>query len=350
MTRVAIIGGGIGGLTAANALSQALIEVAVHLPGRVPAWDNVTQTVGIRGRGVNMSMPSTEDFTKQGSRAGRSSARLVLGARLRRLREAAGISPEEAAQAIRGSRSKISRLEHGRTSFKARDMADLLSRYGISDAAERATLLHLAEHANADSWWQAYGDVVPAWLEQYLDMERVTCLIRAYEAQHVPGLLQTEDYARALLRSGLPGAPVAEVERRAELRLHRQEVLHGPDPARLWVVIDEAALRRPVGGSAVMRAQVAWLIEASRLPNVRIQVLPLSAGGHAAGGGSVTVLRFHESELPDIVYLEQMLTAVYLSRPEDSAHYRDVLNRLAAQAGDLSATTATLERLLDDCA
>ena len=139
----------------------------------------------------------------------RSSARLVLGARLRGLREAAGISPEEAAQAIRGSRSKISRLEHGRTGFKARDMADLLTCYGVSDMAERATLLELAEHANADSWWQAYGDVVPAWLEQYLDMERVACLIRAYEAQHVPGLLQTGDYARAVLRSGLPGAAPA---------------------------------------------------------------------------------------------------------------------------------------------
>jgi transcriptional regulator with XRE-family HTH domain len=292
-----------------------------------------------------MSMPDAGGCTEQASRTGRSSARLVLGARLRGLREGARISPEEAAQAIRGSRSKISRLENGRTGFKARDMADLLTCYGVSDMAERATLLELAEHANADSWWQAYGDVVPAWLEQYLDMERVACLIRAYEAQHVPGLLQTGDYARAVLRSRLPGAPDAEVERRAELRLLRQQVLDDADPARLWVVIDEAALRRRIGGAAVMRAQIARLIEASRLPNVRIQVLPLSAGGHAAGGGSVTVLRFSESELPDVVYLEQMLTAVYLNRQEDSAHYREVLNRLTTQAGDLDATTATLERL-----
>jgi len=227
-------------------------------------------------------------------------------------------------------------------------MADLLTYYGVSDMAERATVLELAEHANAASWWQPHGVVVPSWLEQYLDMERVACLIRAYEAQHVPGLLQTEDYACALLRSGLPGAPDAEVERRAELRLLRQEVLHGAQPACLWVVIDEAALRRRVGGRDVMRAQIAGLIEACGLPNVRIQVLPLSAGGHAAGGGSVTVLRFSESELPDVVYLEQMVTAVYLSRPEDSAHYRDVLNRLAAQAGDLNATMATLERVLDE--
>lgn len=295
-----------------------------------------------------MGMRDTGGCTARGSRAGRSSARLVLGARLRGLREAAGISPEEAAQAIRGSRSKISRLEHGRSGFKPRDLADLLTRYGVTDIAERATLIELAEHANADTWWQAYGDVVPAWLEQYLDMERAAGLIRAYEAQHVPGLLQTGDYARAVLRSSLPGVPHAEVERRAELRLLRQQVLHGAGSACLWVVIDEAALRRPVGGRVVMRTQIERLIEVSRLPNVRIQVLPLSAGGHAAGGGSVTVLRFRESELPDVVYLEQMLTAVYLSRPEDSARYRDVLNLLAAQAMDLDATTATLERLLDE--
>jgi transcriptional regulator with XRE-family HTH domain len=298
--------------------------------------------------GVDMGLPDTGGCTAQGSRAGRSSARLVLGARLRGLREAASIGPEEAARAIRGSRSKISRLENGRTGFKQRDVADLLTCYGVSDMAERTTLLELAGHANADCWWQPYADVVPSWLEQYLDMEGVACLIRAYEARHVPGLLQTADYARAILRSGTPGAPEAEVERRAELRLLRQQVLDGTSATCLWVVIDESALRRRIGGAAVMRGQIARLIEASRLPNVRIQVLPLSAGGHAAGGGSVTMLRFHESELPDVVYLEQMLTAVYLSRPEDSAHYREVLNLLAAQAGDLSATTATLERLHDE--
>jgi transcriptional regulator with XRE-family HTH domain len=293
-------------------------------------------------------VPDTRAPTAQDSQAGRSSARLVLGARLRGLREAAGVSPEEAGRAIRGSRSKISRLENGRSSFKARDLADLLTCYGIRDVAERTTLLELAGHANADSWWHAYADVVPAWLEQYLDMERAADLIRAYEAQYVPGLLQTADYARALLRSGLPGATNAELKRRAELRLLRQQVLQGANPACLWVVIDEAALRRRVGGEAVMRAQIGRLIEAARLPNIRIQVLPLSAGGHAAGGGSVTVLRFRESELPDVVYLEQMLTAVYLSRPEDTARYRDILNRLATQSGRLDETTATLERLLDD--
>lgn len=279
----------------------------------------------------------------QGSPVG-SSARLVLGARLRRLREAADVSSEHAAEAIRASRSKISRLEHGRTGFKARDVADLLTLYGVSDDAERATVLALAEHANEGSWWQEYADVVPAWLEHYLDLERAASLIRTYEAVYIPGLLQTPDYARAVLRSVHHEAQEAEVERRVELRLRRQQVLHRDDPVRLWALIDEAALRRPVGDTAVMQAQIAHLIEASRLPHVNIQVLPLSAGGHPAGAG-VTMLRFTEAGLPDVVYLEQLVTAVYLSRPGDSACYRDVLDRLATQAEDPGASTATLERI-----
>jgi transcriptional regulator with XRE-family HTH domain len=279
--------------------------------------------------------------------AGRSSARLVLGSRLRRLREAAGVSPEDACRTIRASRSKISRLELGRTGFKLRDVADLLTLYGVTDDAERATMLALVEHTNAESWWQEYADVVPAWLEDYLDLERAATLIRAYEVAYVPGLLQTEDYARAVLWSGRAGTPGIDVERQVQLRLRRQQVLHQAEPVRVWAVIDETALRRPVGGGAVMRAQLRHLIEASRLPHVNIQVLPLSAGGHPAAGGPLTMLRFSESELPDVVYLEQLLTAVYLNRPGDTAHYLDVLNRLVAQAEDLDASATTLERILN---
>ena len=246
---------------------------------------------------------------------------------------------------IRASRSKISRLEHGRTGFKARDVADLLTLYGVSDDAERATMLSLAAHANAGSWWQEHADVIPVWLEHYLDLERAASLIRTYEVAYIPGLLQTADYARAVLRSGDPGAPETEVERRVELRLRRQQLLHRDDPVRLWAVIDETALRRPAGGTAVMRAQIAHLIEVSRLSHVNIQVLPLSAGGHPAGGGGITMLRFSEAELPDVVYLEQLLTAVYLSRPGDSACYRDVLDHLATQAEDPGASAAILEKI-----
>jgi transcriptional regulator with XRE-family HTH domain len=277
---------------------------------------------------------------------GYSSARLVLGARLRRLREAAGISCEDAGRAIRGSASKISRLELGRTGFKLRDVADLLTRYGVDEEAERATMLALAAHANAANWWQEHADVVPGWLEQYLELEPAASLIRTYQVQLVPGLLQTEDYARAVVRLGRPDAPEAEVERRVELRMARQRILHRDEPTRLWAVIDEASLRRPIGGPTVMRAQVEHLIEASRLPHVNLQVLPLGAGGHGACGGSITMLRFSEDELPDVVYLEHLFTAVYMNKPVDTANYRDTLNRLVAEADPPAAAAASLNRIL----
>src|SRR5207237_2556230 len=142
-------------------------------------------------------------------------------------------------------------------------------------------MIALSEHGNAVSWWQECGDVVPAWLEQYLELEQAASLIRTYQVQVVPGLLQTEDYSRALIRSGHLEAEDAEVERRVELRMARQRVLHREDPVRLWAVIDEASLRRPVGGTAVTRAQIRHLIEASHLPNVHIQLLPLTVGARA---------------------------------------------------------------------
>jgi hypothetical protein len=262
------------------------------------------------------------------------------------LREAAGLSPENAGKAIRGSRSKISRLELGRTGSKSRDIEDLLTLYGVHGEGERGTILALARAANADGWWLDYADVVPGWLEHYLDMERAASLVRSYEVRYVPGLLQTGDYARSLLRFLYPAATDAEVDRRVELRLRRQEILSREDPTCLEAVLDEAALLRPIGDAAVMRGQIAHLIEASAWPHVSIQVLPFTVGEHPAGGGGFALLRFSESELPDVVYLEQMRTAVYLSRPGDSAHYQDVLNRLAAQAGSADETAEVLERIL----
>jgi Domain of unknown function (DUF5753)/Helix-turn-helix domain len=283
----------------------------------------------------------------QHSQPGRSSARLVLGARLRRLREVAGVSCEDAGKAIRGSGSKISRLELGRTRIKPRDVADLLTRYGIVDDDERATMIALAEYGNAVSWWQDYADVVPAWLEQYLELEQAASLIRTYQVQVIPGLLQTEDYCRAVIRAGRLEAREEEVERRVELRMARQQqVLHREEPLRLWAVLDEASLRRPVGGAKVMQAQIRHLIEAAQLPNVKIQVLPLSADARLLGGGCVAMLRFSEAELPDVVYLEHLFTAVYLNKPSDTAPYRDVLNRMAAVADPPDMTAAALERIL----
>src|SRR6516165_10734001 len=184
--------------------------------------------------------------------AGPTVQRLVLGGHLRRLREESFITTEQAAASIRGSHSKISRMEHGRVGFKERDIADLLTLYGVTDSEERAALLNLAREANTPGWWHAYSDILPTWLEPYVGLEAAASVIRTYQIQFVPGLLQTEDYARALIRQG---AAVSEqdVSRRAELRVSRQEVLGGPNPPQLWAVVDEGALRRPVGGREVVR-------------------------------------------------------------------------------------------------
>jgi transcriptional regulator with XRE-family HTH domain len=182
----------------------------------------------------------------------------MLGSQLHRLRESRGITAEQAAEAIRGSHSKISRMENGRTRFKERDVADLLTLYGVADAEERAALLNLAREANTPGWWHAYSDVLSAWLEPYVGLEAAASVIRTYQIQFVPGLLQTEGYARALIRQGA-AASEEEITRRGELRASRQEILRRPDAPQLWVVVDEGALRRPVGSRQIVREQLEYL-------------------------------------------------------------------------------------------
>jgi transcriptional regulator with XRE-family HTH domain len=274
--------------------------------------------------------------------------RVLVGARLRRLREARGISREDAGYAIRASGSKISRLERGRTGFKQRDVVDLLTIFGVMDDAERQEVLELAEQANASSWWQSYSDVVPAWFEPYLGLEQSAGVIRSYEVQFVPGLLQTEQYARAVVPLGHPAEPDDKIDRRVALRMRRQEILRRSDPPKLWVVIDEAALRRPYGGAATMRGQLRHLIGLAELPCISIQVMPLANGGHAAAGGPITFMRFPEGDLPDVVYLEQLASAVYFDKRADTVHYGRVLNRLGIEAEQPDKTLAILRRILKE--
>jgi len=253
---------------------------------------------------------------------------MLLGAHLRRLREAQGVSREDAGWEIRASESKISRMELGRVSFKERDVDDLLTLYGLVDAEERDRLLTLARQANTPGWWHRYGDVLPSWFQSYLGLEAAASLIRTYEVQFVPGLLQTADYARSVVLLGHGTAPVKDVERRINLRMDRQQVIDRPDPPRLWAVIDEAVLRRPIGGGGVMKAQIEALIEASKKPNVRLQIIPFHAGGHAAAGGPFAILRFPEPELPDVVYVEQLTSAIYLDKREDVDQYAMAMERV----------------------
>jgi transcriptional regulator with XRE-family HTH domain len=268
--------------------------------------------------------------------------RIALGGQLRRLREGLGITREAAGEAIRGSHAKISRLELGRTGFKERDIRDLLTLYEVTDPDERESFLELARRANQPGWWQRFNDVLPSWFETYLGLEQAAGIIRTYEAQFVPGLLQTEDYARSVVLLGHLG----EAERRVALRMRRQEVLNRADPPMVWAVLDEAALCRPVGGEAVLRAQIEHLIALAALPNVIIQVLPYSAGGHAAAGGPFSILRFPEPELPDVVYTEQLTSALYLEKRQDLELYMSVMDTLSVQAESPEKTPEILRELL----
>ncbi|MGI5417098.1 helix-turn-helix domain-containing protein [Actinomadura luteofluorescens] len=278
--------------------------------------------------------------------AGPTVLRMLVGAQLRRYREAAGISTEAAGYEIRGSHSKISRMELGRVGYKERDVADLLTLYGVTDPSLREPLLELAEHAGAPGWWQPFGDVIPSWFEPYLGLEQGAVLVRVYEAQDVPDLLQTRDYARALIAARHPEAGAEEIERRVELRMRRRRVFERPDPLRLWAVLDEATLRRTVGGPATMRAQIGHLIEMTELPHVTVQIVPLASGGPAVEGGPMTLLRFAEPELPDVVYLEHLTSALYPDRASDIASYRDALNRIGVQAEHPDRTRAILQTAL----
>jgi transcriptional regulator with XRE-family HTH domain len=280
--------------------------------------------------------------------AGPMVPRLALGARLRRLREERGIGRVDAGHAIRASASKISRMETGRHGFKLRDVADLLTLYGVTDEAERATLLALAEQANTPAWWQYYSDVVPTWMQTYLGAEQAASVIRCFQVQRVPGLLQTADYARASIRLAHPDAGAEELERRVALRMTRQRILHRRPPTRLWAVLDEAALRRPVGGRDVLRAQLRHLIEICGLPQVTVQILTFRSGGHAAEGGPVTILRLPGGELPDMVYLEQLTTGLYPDRPAEIECYWDAMNRLVVEAESPDETPTILHRILQE--
>ena len=273
---------------------------------------------------------------------------MMLGSRLRQLREAAKVTPEQAGYEIRASRSKISRMENGRVSFKDRDIADLLTLYGVADEQVRQATLELARRANVPGWWAMYSDILPDWFEMYLGLESSAAVIRTFELQFVPGLLQTEDYARAVTVLGHKAAPTSEIDRRVALRMRRQQVLRKAEPTRIWTVMDEAALRRPVGGRAVMHAQLRHLAQATTAPHVTVQVVPFGHGGHAAAGGSFSILRFDQPDLPDVVYIEQLTSALYLENRQDVDNYHEVMNQLSTDALTPADTAAFIEGIIAD--
>lgn len=281
--------------------------------------------------------------------AGPTALRMQIGARLRRMREDKGIGRAEAGAAIRGSASKMCRLELGRHGFKVRDVLDLLDLYGVDNENERESFIELVREAKKPGWWQSYGEVVPSWFEQYVGLEQSATTIRSYEVQYVPGLLQTREYARAVIGLEHYDAPYDGLKRRLSMRMARQEILHrAVAPVRLWAVIDEAALRRPIGGPETMRTQIEHLIAVSEgMPNVNVQLLPFSAGGHLALGGPITIVRFAEHDLEDVVYLEQLTGARY---PEgrEADRYKQIMDLLAIRAATPTRTITLLKDMLKD--
>ena len=274
--------------------------------------------------------------------------RLQLGARLRTLRLAKGVTRDKAGYEIRASESKISRMELGRVSFKERDVVDLLKLYGVEDEAEKQRLLTLAREANNPGWWHSYGDVLSTWFQNYLDLEQAAELIRTYEIQFVPGLLQTDAYARAVIMLGHGGATTEEIDRRADLRMARKQLLQRHESPRLWAVLDEAVLRRPIGGREVLREQIESLLAMCEQPSVRLQVIPFESGGHAAAGGAFTILRFPYPDMPDVVYLEHLTSGLYLDKREDVDHYAAAMGRLTIEAEPPARTPELLRRALRD--
>lgn len=304
------------------------------------------------GTTVAAGRPTRADPTDRSSEpaagGGPTVRRILLGVQLRRLREAKAVALEDAGREIRASGSKISRMELGRVSFKERDVADLLMLYGVYDDGEREALLDLARQAGSQGWWQPFSDILPGWFQSYLGLEAAATLIRTYEIQFVPGLLQTPDYARAVVMLGHASVTAEELDRRVELRRQRRQLLDQPGAPQLWAVIDEAVLRRPVGGVDVMRAQIEALIQATEKPNVRLQIVPFNAGGHAAAGGPFAILRFPEPELPDVVYVEQLTSAIYLDKREDVDQYALAMARVVIDAHPPHDTAEILAKLLEE--
>ncbi|MCZ4119089.1 helix-turn-helix domain-containing protein [Streptomyces sp. H39-S7] len=268
--------------------------------------------------------------------------RVVLGKRLQDLREKAGLSYEQAGLALDVTHATIRRMEKAEVGLKPPYVEKLLLTYGVTSPSEVNGFLALAREANRPGWWHRFRDVLPEWFSAFVSLEGEASIIRAYEPHYVPGLLQTEEYARAVLWAGLPHASVEEIDRLVALRLERQALLTRDKAPLLWVVMDETVLRRPIGGVDVMRAQIAHLAEVTAMPNVRLQIMPFTAGPHPAMYGPFHIFRFEIQELPDIAYTESLIGGAYFDERDDVSAFLEALDRMCAQAAPAQSTKAIL--------
>jgi hypothetical protein len=262
---------------------------------------------------------------------GPTARRMILGSQLRRMREDAGITRQEAGYSIRGSESKISRLELGRVGFKERDVSDLLTMYGMTDADARKQFLDMVKESNEPGWWRRYSDLMPSWFNDLVGLEEAAARIQIWEPLYVTGLLQIEPYARAIASHGRPDMVNEQVDRRVALRMRRQKMLSRPDAPRLWMVLDESVLHRPIGGREVLKAQIDYLLDMIRQPNISVQILPYDRSGYSADS-AFSLLRFAEEELPNIAYAEYPTGAHYIDKRDEIEKYSRALDMLAVDA------------------
>ncbi len=270
-----------------------------------------------------------------------------LALELRRLREAARLTCEEVAEHLECSASKISRVETGRVSVSPRDVRDMLELYGVP-AGQRESLVQLARDSRQKGWWHAYSDTMQPQMATYIGLESAASEIRIYEVSLIPGLLQTEDYARAVIRAGMVNSPAEDIERRVALLMARQPAMVREDPPKIWAVLDEAALRRRVGGAGVMRLQLEHLLAQAALPNVAVQVIPFGGGAHPAMGRPFIILVFPERVDTDVVYLEDLTSALYLEDVAEVDRYNVFFNHLRATALSFDDSAAMITSVLKE--
>lgn len=269
---------------------------------------------------------------------------VVLGRRLRDLREAAGLKRDEAARSLRVTGATIRRMETAEVALKIPYVQMLLELYAVPER-EIEAFVALAEEANLPGWWQRFHDVLPDWFSLYVSLEGAAEMIRAYEPHFVPGLLQTEEYARAVFDAGTVGrSKPDDIDRHVSLRMARQSLLTREDAPHLWVVMDETVLRRPPGGPQVLRGQLDRLIEAARLPHVTLQIAEFDAGPHPGTYGPFTLFRFPVRELPDMVFSEYVTGALYLDSRDEVGMHLEVLDHLVAQAAGAERTVEILRK------
>lgn len=331
---------------AANALERVL-------PGRKPLgsgrelWPGVGHATHRKEAMPEGTRPDSPENAPVERSAAPTVVRVVLGTQLRKLREARGITAQEAARAIRGSESKISRIELGRNAVREIDIADLLNLYGVTDPAEQEYLLTLASQANQQGWWYRYQDVLPAWFITYLGLEESADSIRSFDAQFVPALLQTEEYSAAVI--GLRESAADKVDKLIDLRAERQRRFWDSG-RKLWAVIDEMALRRPVGNQAIMQRQLEHLLAAGARPTLTMQVTPFRTGSSYVAPATFSILDFARAELPDMVYLEHLTNALYLDRPPDVSQYAEALSEISASSTAPEQTADFIQGMLAELA